>query len=55
MLKRSLLSSSIAVAVAIASQPLSAQNLDDDSIIEEVFISGIRASLTKATDVKRNT
>ena len=54
MFRRTLLSSSIAIAVAMASQPLSAQNRDDDSIIEEVVISGIRASLTKATDIKRD-
>lgn len=54
MFRRTLLSSSIAIAVAMASQPLSAQNQDDDSIIEEVVISGIRASLTKATDIKRD-
>ncbi len=53
MFRRTLLSSSIAIAVAMASQPLLAQ--DDDSVIEEVVISGIRASLTKATDIKRDT
>src|SRR5690606_14802432 len=50
MFKRSVLSTSIAVAIALSAQSVVAQ---DDSTIEEVVVTGIRASLTKAIDVKR--
>ncbi len=50
MFKRSLLSSSIAAAIAMASQPLLAQDL----VTEEVTVVGIRASLNKAMDIKQN-
>lgn len=53
MFKRSFLSTSIAVAVALSAQSVSAQEEYDESAIEEVVVTGIRASLTKAIDVKR--
>ena len=58
MFKRSALSSAITLAVTLASQPLLAQGNDaatatDDSQVEEVVVTGIRGSLTKALDIKR--
>lgn len=54
MFKRSVLSTSIAVAIAISAQSVLAQEEVDDSMIEEVVVTGIRASLTKGLDIKRN-
>jgi iron complex outermembrane receptor protein len=51
MFKRSHLSTSIAVAVALAAQPLVAQ--EQSAALEEVVVTGIRASLTQALDIKR--
>jgi iron complex outermembrane receptor protein len=53
MFKRSLLSSSIAAAIAMASQPILAQN-QQAVTMEEVVVTGIRASLTQALDIKRD-
>ena len=52
MYKRSALSSSIAIAVALTSQYSLAQN-EADASLEEVIVTGIRGSLTKALDMKR--
>lgn len=52
MFKRSHLSTSIAVAVALAGQPLAAQ--EQQLVAEEVIVTGIRASLNKAIDIKRD-
>ncbi|HEX7764750.1 MAG TPA: TonB-dependent receptor [Cellvibrio sp.] len=57
MFQRSALSSAITLAVAMASQPLYAQDStspDSNSDMEEVVVTGIRGSLTKALDIKRN-
>ncbi|ARU27853.1 TonB-dependent receptor [Cellvibrio sp. PSBB006] len=54
MFKRSVLSTSIAVAIAVSAQSVLAQEEADDSMIEEVVVTGIRASLTKGLDIKRN-
>ncbi len=56
MYKRSLLSASIAAAMALASQPLLAQNApsNDGELLEEVVVTGIRASLDQAQDIKRD-
>ena len=55
MFKRSVLSSSIAIAIAFSYQPLLAQETgaEQDDAIEEIVVSGIRGSLTKALDIKR--
>jgi TonB-dependent receptor len=54
MFKRSVLSTSIAVAIAVSAQSVLAQEEADDSMIEEVVVTGIRGSLTKAIDIKRD-
>lgn len=54
MFTRSMLSTSIALAVALSSQSLLAQENDDASAIEEVIVTGIRASLMEGIDIKRN-
>ena len=56
MFKRSVLSSSIAIAIAFSYQPLCAQESGtskQNEPIEEIVVSGIRGSLTKALDIKR--
>ncbi len=56
MFKRSVLSSSIAIAIAFSYQPLCAQESGtpkQSEPIEEIVVSGIRGSLTKALDIKR--
>ncbi|WP_041524114.1 TonB-dependent receptor [Gilvimarinus agarilyticus] len=52
MFKRSVLSSSIALVVALGSTQVAAQ--DDEMLLEEVVVTGIRASLDKAQDIKRD-
>lgn len=52
MFTRSMLSTSIALAVALSSQSLLAQE-NDDAAIEEIVVTGIRASLAKSVDIKR--
>lgn len=52
MFKRSLLSRSIAASIALASVPMLAQ-AQDEPLLEEVVVTGIRASLNKAIDIKR--
>lgn len=56
MYKRSLLSTSVAAAMALASQPLLAQDApsSNDQILEEVVVTGIRSSLNQAIDIKRD-
>ncbi|WP_111640956.1 TonB-dependent receptor [Marinimicrobium alkaliphilum] len=51
MFKRTLLSSSVAAVVALAAQPTFAQ---DEAILEEVIVTGIRGSLNRAIDIKRD-
>ncbi|HEY8941325.1 MAG TPA: TonB-dependent receptor plug domain-containing protein, partial [Cellvibrio sp.] len=56
MFTRSALSSAITLAMAIASQPLLAQNQPAPAAsdeVEEVVVSGIRESLTKALEIKK--
>ncbi|OZY86557.1 TonB-dependent receptor [Cellvibrio mixtus] len=57
MFQRSALSSAITLVVAMTSQPLYAQDStspDNNGDMEEVVVTGIRGSLTKALDIKRN-
>ncbi len=57
MFQRSALSSAITLVVALASQPLYAQDnapAENNEDLEEVIVTGIRGSLTKALDIKRN-
>lgn len=57
MFQRSALSSAITFVVALASQPLYAQDsapTNNEADLEEVVVTGIRGSLTKALDIKRN-
>lgn len=56
MFKRSLLSRSIAASIALASVPMvaQAQNTQEEPLLEEVVVTGIRASLDKAQDIKRD-
>lgn len=55
MFKPSLLSAAIATTVALLSHNVVAQEIDDaeDEALEEVIVTGIRASLSKALDYKR--
>ena len=53
MFKRSMLSASIAMATLMASQPLLAQQDNEEPMLEEVVVTGIRASLNRAQDIKR--
>ncbi|WP_341937957.1 TonB-dependent receptor [Marinimicrobium sp. C2-29] len=55
MFKRSLLSRSIAATIALTGLPMLAQAQDtqDEPLLEEVVVTGIRASLTQAIDIKR--
>ncbi|UZJ44494.1 TonB-dependent receptor [Marinimicrobium sp. C6131] len=55
MFKRSLLSRSIAASIALAGLPMLAQAQDtqDEPLLEEVVVTGIRASLNQAIDIKR--
>ena len=59
MFKHSALSSAIALSLAAAYQPVFAQdsNIDQanesDSQVEEIVVTGIRSSLTKALDIKK--
>ncbi|WP_347332270.1 TonB-dependent receptor [Marinimicrobium locisalis] len=53
MFKRSLLSRSIAASIALASVPMLAQ-AQNEPVLEEVVVTGIRASLDKAQDIKRD-
>lgn len=54
MFTRSALSSAVAIAIAFSCQALQAQEAPaaEDSV-EEIVVSGIRASLTKALDIKK--
>lgn len=56
MFKRSLLSRSIAASIALAGLPMLAQAQDtqDEPLLEEIVVTGIRASLNKAIDIKRD-
>lgn len=55
MFKRSMISTGVAAAIAFASQPLMAQAPADDSqLLEEVVVTGIRSSLNRAIDIKRD-
>lgn len=55
MFKPSLLSAAIATTVALLSQNVVAQESEiEDEALEEVIVTGIRASLSKAVDIKRN-
>ncbi|WP_339615790.1 TonB-dependent receptor [uncultured Gilvimarinus sp.] len=56
MFKRSVLSSSIALVAALGSTQVVAQATSDDEMemLEEVVVTGIRASLNKAIDIKRD-
>ncbi|MDO3387231.1 TonB-dependent receptor [Gilvimarinus sp. SDUM040013] len=55
MFKRRLLSSSIAMVAALGSLNVSAQENSGESLemLEEVIVTGVRASVTKAIDIKR--
>lgn len=57
MFQRSALSSAIALAIALVHPSVHAQNQNDSTaaepVIEEIIVSGIRGSLTKALDIKR--
>ncbi len=53
MFKRSALSSAVAVAIAFSCQALQAQEASKDETVEEIVVSGIRQSLTKALDIKK--
>ncbi len=53
-MKRSYLSCSIAATLAFASTPALTQSLPDEPLLEEVVVTGIRASLNKAIDIKRD-
>ena len=55
MFKRSLLSRSIAASIALAGLPMLAQAQDTqgEPLLEEVVVTGIRASLDKASDIKQ--
>jgi len=52
MFKRSLLSRSIAASIALAGLPMMAQ-AQEEPLLEEVVVTGIRASLNQAIDIKR--
>ncbi|UTF61532.1 TonB-dependent receptor [Gilvimarinus sp. DA14] len=56
MFKRRLLSSSVAMVAALGSLQVAAQdNQEDmDMLLEEVVVTGVRASLNKAIDIKRD-
>ncbi len=56
MFTRSLLSRSIAASIALASLPMmaQAQNNQEDALLEEIVVTGIRASLNQAADIKRD-
>jgi TonB-dependent receptor len=57
MFKRPVLSTAIAVALAIAAQSTIAQEAndpDDTEVLEEVVVTGIRGSLSRAIDLKRS-
>ncbi|MDO3381172.1 TonB-dependent receptor [Gilvimarinus algae] len=57
MFKRRLLSSSIAMVAALGSLQVAAQTPSDNEelgMLEEVVVTGIRATVTKSIDIKRN-
>ena len=61
MFKRSVLSNAVALAIALSSPSILAQADGassseelDDALFEEVVVTGIRASLTKAIEIKRS-
>ena len=57
MFQRSALSSAITLAIALSNQPLYAQETNGAEArneVEEVVVTGIRGSLTKALDIKRD-
>ena len=60
MFQRSALSSAITFAIALGSTSLQAQTSEENSSqlqdqnVEEIVVTGIRGSLTKALDIKRN-
>ncbi len=55
MNKRSLLSSSIAAAIILAGQPALAQEQQGSvGALEEIVVTGIKGSLSKGLDIKRN-
>ncbi|WGO99241.1 TonB-dependent receptor [Saccharophagus degradans] len=54
MFKPSKLSTAIATSIALLSSVAFAQESDTEQDYEEVIVTGIRASLSKAIDIKRN-
>lgn len=54
MFKRSLLSSSIAASIALTGSLATAQQTPSEPLLEEVVVTGIRSSLNKAIDIKRD-
>ncbi|WP_245573471.1 TonB-dependent receptor [Marinimicrobium agarilyticum] len=53
-MKRSYLSRSIAATLAFASTPALTQSFPDEPLLEEIVVTGIRASLNKAISIKRD-
>jgi len=52
MFKRSIISTSVAAAIALAGQSSFAQ-AQDEALLEEVIVTGIRGSVNRAIDIKR--
>jgi len=53
MFKRSIISTSVAAAIALAGQS-SLVHAQDEQLLEEVVVTGIRSSLNQAIDIKRD-